>query len=192
MTKYNTFDTALLQEYVKQFKEVKARYWGMTFGVSSEVTNNLRTGRKVVRDFYYSCMLYQWSRDLYRDSIKDTDYFGVVPIPKIEDDMKNMGTLTFMMVNPNSENLEDTLRYISDYAKYALTVKDSFILADESTYTDTSFVKGCYDLYANGGIFFAMDSEVYVDTFNEYLDGKIDIEEMITEMERRRKVYIGE
>ena len=129
---------------------------------------------------------------MYLDLEGVSNYFGVAPIPKIEEDMKNMGTVTFMMVNPNSEKLEDTLRYISDYAKYALTVKDSFILADESTYTDTSFVKDCYELYANGGIFFEMDDEVYIDTFNEYLDGTIELEEMMTQIETQRKGYLGE
>ena len=190
MTKYDTFDTALLREYVQQFKDVKARYWGLSYSASSEATNNLRTGRTELPNFYYNCFVYQWSRDLYLNSIGDSDYFGVVPIPTIEENLKNMGTVTFMMVNPNSENLEDTLQYISDYAKYALTVKDSFILADESTYTDTPIVKDCYELYANGGIFFEMNNAVYVDAFNEYLDGTMELEEMMTKIENQWQTYL--
>ena len=130
--------------------------------------------------------------DLYLDSVGNTTYFGVMPVPKMEEDMINRGTVTFMMVNPNSENLEDTLQYISDFAKAMLKEKDSFMLADESTYSDTPFVKDCYELYANSGIFFEIDYGVYVDTLNAYLDGTIELEETITEMERRRKEYFGE
>ena len=69
----------------------------------------------------------KWSMDEYLDSVGDTTYFGVIPVPKMEEDMINRGTVTFMMVNPNSENLEDTLQYISDFAKAMLKEKDSFI-----------------------------------------------------------------
>ena len=132
MTKYNTFDTALLREHVKQFREVKARYWGLSNYIAMQARNNIGMRRDVIPNFYYSCIVYQSNMALYLDLVGASNYFGVVPVPKIEEDMKNMGTVTFMMVNPNSENLEDTLQYISDFAKAMLKEKDSFMLADES------------------------------------------------------------
>ena len=45
------------------------------------------------------------------------------------------------------------------------------MLADETTYTDTPFTKDCYEVYANE---------------------ETALEDMIAEMERRRKVYVGE
>ena len=128
----------------------------------------------------------------YFSALGKSTLLGVVPVPTIEKDIPNVGTMTFMMVNPQSENLEDTLQYISAYAKYALKKENSFILADESTYMDTPFAKDCYALYANGGIYFEMEDEIYLDTFTEYINGEIELEEMITEIERRRKVYLGE
>ena len=117
---------------------------------------------------------------------------GMQGVPKMEEDMKNCGTLTFMAVNPQSENLEATLEYISAFAKYMLTKQDSFLLADESTYTDTPFTKDWYELYANGTVYFGMESEVFLDTFNGYLNDTIDLETAIVEMERRRKLYLEE
>lgn len=192
LTKYDTFDTALLREYAEQVKEVEAKNWGLAWDAGNKTINAFGMGRKDIPNFYYNCIVYKANMDMYLSVVGNTDLLGIAPIPKMEEDIPNMGTMTFMMVNPKSENLEDTLRYISDYAKAALKVKNSYLLADTSTYTNTPFAKECYELYANGGIVFEMDSEVYVDTFNEYLDGKIGIEDMITEMERRRKVYLGE
>ena len=192
MSKYDTFDTVLLLEYVKQYKEVEAKNWKFTSQAGYNTQTNLRMGINSIPDFYYDYIQYQSNRDAYMNLADVSTFLGIAPIPKLEEGIPNMGTMTFMMVNPKSENLEDTLRYISDYAKAALKVRDSYLLADKSTYTDTPFAKECYELYANGGIVFEMDSEVYLDTFNEYLNGTIGIEEMITEMERRRKVYLGE
>ena len=193
MSSYDTFDTVLLRNYIEQLRDVNVRTLGSSvMRLSNQAQNNLRTGIDEIPDYYYSCILYKWSMDLYLDSVGNTTYFGVIPVPKMEEDMINRGTVTFMMVNPNSENLEDTLQYISDFAKAMLKEKDSFMLADESTYSDTPFVKDCYELYANSGIFFEIDYGVYVDILNAYLDGTIELEETIAEMERRRREYFGE
>ena len=66
------------------------------------------------------------------------------------------------------------------------------MLADETTYTDTPFIKDCYEVYANGAIQFEMDFSIYVDQLYAYADGEMTLEDMVAEMERRRKVYVGE
>ena len=38
------------------------------------------------------------------------------------------------------------MKYISDFSKYMLKQKDYFLLADETTYTDTPFIKDCYEM----------------------------------------------
>ena len=122
----------------------------------------------------------------------DWDAIGLAGVPKMEEGMENTGTLTFLMVNPQSENLEDALQYVSDFSKYMLKKKDSLILTDETTYTDTPFMKDAYELYANGAIQFEMDFNIYVNPFYEYANGETALEDMIAEIERRRKVYVGE
>ena len=130
--------------------------------------------------------------NLYKEALGDLDVLGMTGVPKMEEGIPNVGTLTFMMVNPQSENLEDALQYISDFSKYILKQKDSFLLADETTYTDTPFIKDCYELYANGAIQFEMDFSIYVDQLYAYANGEMTLEDMVAEMERRRKVYVGE
>ena len=143
-------------------------------------------------DFYYDYCVYQWELHRYKDAVGDWDAIGMTSMPKMEEGMANVGILTFLMVNPQSENLEDALQYISDFSKYMLKQKDSFLLADETTYTDTPFTKDCYDVYANGAIQFEMDFSIYVDQLLAYADGEMTLEDMVAEMERRRKVYVGE
>ena len=107
----------------------------------------------------------------------------MVGVPKMEEGMADVGTLTFLMVNPQSENLEEALQYVSDFSKYMLKQKDSFLLADETTYTDTPFTKDCYEVYANGAIQFEMDFSIYVDQLYAYANGEMTLEDMVSEME---------
>lgn len=37
-----------------------------------------------------------------------------------------------------------------------------------------------------------MDEEVYENVFDAYLEGEIELEEMIEEIERKRKIYVEE
>ena len=184
---YDTFDTQLLREYAEHFK--KGKSWGfqtLIFKHMNEIP------KKTVSDFYYNYIVYQWDLHDYKDKLGDLDIMGLAGVPKMEEGMANTGTLTFLMVNPQSENLEDVLQYVSDFSKYMLKKKDSLMLADETTYTDTPFMKDCYNLYANGAIQFEMDFSIYVDPFYEYANGETELEDMIAEIERRRNVYVGE
>ena len=185
--RYDTFDTQLLRKYAEQFKKCKSWVFNMlVFDLTPKFEKRTTT------DFYYDYCVYQWSLRDYKESLGDWDAIGLAGVPKMEKDMANVGTLTFLMVNPQSENLEDVLQYVSDFSKYMLKKKDSLMLADETTYTDTPFTKDCYNVYANGAIQFEMDFSIYVDTFYEYANGETELEDMIAEIERRRNVYVGE
>ena len=113
-------------------------------------------------------------------------------VPAIEGCSGNVGTITYVAVNPKSDNLEATLDYITSLCKHLMEQKDLFMLEDKTTYIDTPFKNELYELYANGTVRFDMDNDVYYDTFSAYLEGEMELEEMITEIERRRLVYMGE
>ena len=80
---------------------------------------------RTVFDFYYDYIIYQWDLHQYKDALGDWDAIGMTSMPKMEEDMANVGILTFLMVNPQSENLEEALQYISDFSKYMLKQKDN-------------------------------------------------------------------
>ena len=187
LQKYDTFDTQLLRDYAEQFK--KSKSWGLNMLVFDLMP---KFENRTMVDFYYDYCVYQWELHQYKDALGDWDAIGMTSMPKMEEDMANVGILTFLMVNPQSENLEEALQYISDFSKYMLKQKDSFMLADETTYTDTPFTKDCYEVYANGAIQFEMDFSIYVDQLYAYANGEMTLEDMVAEMERRRKVYVGE
>lgn len=203
LSKYDTFDTEQFRQYAKVFKEVSEKNWGFGGAISDSISYTgdipqemeedypLQT-RGEVPEFYYFYNVYSWVLSALQENLGTREDVGMIGVPKLEEGIRNYGTLTFLAVNPQSENLEATLQYISAFAKYMLNKQDSFLLADESTYTDTPFTKDWYHLYANGEVHFAVDGEVYLSTFIEYLEGSLALEAAIDEMERRRKLYVEE
>ena len=45
---------------------------------------------------------------------------------------------------------------------------------------------------ADGAVYFEMDREIYWTLFNSYVKGEIELEKMVAEVERKRKIYMGE
>lgn len=185
---YETFDTEVFRSYAGKFREIYEEQgsWRFDFVLSNE----LAKGR--IPEFYYEYVRYLYDYALCEKYLGASDSIGICGIPGVAEGSGNVGTITFIGVNPQSDNLEAILNYIAEFSKYMLTKKDSFILKDESTYTDTPFTHEWYELYAKGSLCFNMDGEVYWQTFGEYMCGEIELEDAIAEMERRRKLYIGE
>ena len=128
----------------------------------------------------------------YAELVGNSKEVGVAGVPSMSEEVGNIGTLTFLAVNPNSQNLEATLQYVATFCHYMMTKQDSFVLQDISLYTDTPFVKECYETYANGDVYFWMDKEIYWNLFWDYVEGNMELEEMIEEIERKREIYVGE
>ena len=116
----------------------------------------------------------------------------MISVSKIAKELKNIGICTFFAVNPQSSDLEATLSYLSTLCYYLMQQKDTFLLKDKIMYIDTPFMQECYDLYKNGEIYFAIKKKVYTTIFEQYLEGELELEEAIEEMERKRKIYVEE
>ena len=188
------FDTELFRKYtglLKEGYEIERASWGTVSGLTA-VTNSAIKEGEAIPDYYYETQYYLTNIMSKSRILQDKDVIGVTAIPIMEEGVINQGTVTLLAVNPQSENLEATLDYISAFSKYMLTKKDSFVLADESTYSDTPYLREWYQVYAGGGAYFEMDREVYNTIYWDYLEGEIELEEMITEIERRRKIYMEE
>ena len=188
LAKYDSFDTEILRTYLTKLNEVYAEHG--EWGINSVYGRSLV--EKTAARFYLDYIVYSFGFATVANRIGDADYYGIAATPKLSPEIGNMGTITFLAVNPKSDNLKDTLKYISDYCRYMLTRQDSFILADESMYTDTPFIKEQYQLYADGDINFRMDYEIFLEDFGAYIRGEVGLEEAITEAERKRKIYMGE
>lgn len=188
LSENDNFDTEVFRQYAEKLHDIYQSQgsWSFDFFMGREI----RAGR--IPEAYYEYNIYNDTLYDYAENLKESDIIGAMGVPKLSEQVSNIGTLTFIAVNPESENLEATLDYISAYAKYMLAKKDSLLLADKDMYTDTSFMEECYQVYANGSVRFAIDTEVYLETFIDYLFGELDLESAIAEMERRRKLYMEE
>ena len=98
----------------------------------------------------------------------------------------------FLCVNPDSNNLDNTLAYISALCGNLAERRNSFMLTDPSLYTDSGCARSLYALYQNSVIDFTISDEVFMDDFDRYLNGKITLDELIKEAGRKLAMYLGE
>ena len=188
LSKYDTFDTDLLRMYLIKLRDIYEKHgdWG----------GNDVYGRNLVdktpAQFYLEYSVYSSHFDTIAKAVESEDYYGIAGTPKVADGIGNMGTITFLAVNPQSDNLKDTLSYITEFCNYMMSKKNSFMLADEKMYLDTPFIKEQYQLYKKGEIDFRIEYDIFLTDFNDYLAGGIDLEKAISEAERKRKIYLGE
>ena len=189
LSDYDSFDTDVFREYAKQIRRLTEKVGNLS--LDSDIFSKL--SKDNLFPFFYCYNRNVGEIFTYVKNLKDcNEAIGVVGIPKVSEDLANVGTVTFLAVNANSDNLEATLAYISEFCQYMMNQKDTFLLADESMYTDEPLIKEWYEVYKNGSIFFGMDRDIYWNLFWDYVDGKVGLEEMIEEIERKRKIYVEE
>ena len=172
---YTTLDRTLFQDIYKVMK----RYNELP------VTNTTDDLMKFTRnsDFY----------NILSRNLKASAQSGsVYSVPKISATDKNTGTCEFLAVNPKSSNLKQTLHYIQDYIAYCMAEKElPLFFTDTEAYRD-SFGTSLYDLYQNGEITFAIDSDVYGYGFSNVISGDVSLEDYLSEAERRINTYFNE
>lgn len=178
-----SFDTELFREYAKKIR----RFY-------EELEGKLTGNPDLMQDtYYYGSSVSDDLIGLYvKEGAFDLSPYGVVSVPLMQEHIRPQGTITFLAVNPESDNLKDTLEYISEYAKYLSQQEDSFLLEDTSTYGDAPIIQAVYEIYRQAYIRFDMDAEIYQTLFWDYVEGKVELEDAIAEMERRRNIYLGE
>ncbi len=199
---YDSFDTEVFRTYAKQLRRIDEKT-GKSYNediiasvnpiLNLNNPNYTQEELEQIPDFLYQVSMgYHDGFFSTSKRLGNSDMIEMTNIPRISEEIGNVGTLIFLAVNPQAENLEVTLDYISDFCKYIVTQKDTFLLADETLYTDTPITKEYYQVYKEGEIVFVMEDDVYFNDFWDYVDGEMELEEMIEEIERKRKIYVGE
>lgn len=114
--------------------------------------------------------------------------------PPIEGTTESDVTIEFIAVNPNSKNLDVTLEYISKLCEYQLSLENSFILKDKSTYSDRHFINDMYDVLSYEGNFirFSLDSEIIYSDFEKYLGDEISLDKYLKNIEFKLNAYLKE
>lgn len=198
---YDSFDTSIFREYasrIKQLEDVLGEIY-FHFDIIMALKNIklsrhyvyklTQEEREKIPDFYY---LYERRTDKdglysYLKALTDSDMLGVIGVPKISKEVRNIGAIKCLAVNPKSKNLKITLEYISDFCNYMMGQKDSFLLADESTYTNLPLIKECYEAYKDGTVIFEIDKSIYWELFDNYMQGEMELEEAIKQMQERKE-----
>lgn len=197
--RYATLKNALMDQYLSKYTNLDTQVFRDNVSFLSERCNKEKAGyidsslsaaaiRNWVDEFLYIGML----QSAIMSSSNRMEDCGVFPMPLIEDGIKNQAQCIMMSVNPYSENLENVLNYISEYSKYMLEKKNSFILEDISTYEDSVLCKELYDCYADAEITFRIDEEIFRNNLYMYLEDEITLEEFITESNRKLEAYLNE
>jgi len=113
-------------------------------------------------------------------------------LPYITDNKSNVGTCYFLTVNPKSKNLKDALKYISSLCKYLTSYNNYIILKDRALYPDTQVMDDIYEIYSNGDIQFTYPNELFINSYEKYLAGEMDLDSFIKEADRRLDTYLKE
>ena len=116
----------------------------------------------------------------------------VYAMPKLNATDKNIGTCSFLAVNPNSKNLKETLAYLADLISYTMEQDKIPLHFKQPVKEEGTLRQSIYDLYKNGEITFYMDRDVYVDGFFDVVENGADIEEYIKETKRKLDKYLNE
>lgn len=112
--------------------------------------------------------------------------------PKYDKNAKNVATCQGFVINPKSDNLEQTLRYVATWVAYQMNNSKeipAFFAVPENR-TD-SFLGSLYKVYENGAITMGISEDLYWG-YLDVVDGTRDLEDYIQETEKKLKIYFGE
>lgn len=107
---------------------------------------------------------------------------SVAPIPS---DTANTGYGFFLMINPDSDNLSETLDFVLALSQEKLSgIKSDEYLSDG--------LRQLEELYRNTEIIMGIPDEIYYDDFERYLASELTLDEFITEAQRKYSAYLNE
>lgn len=215
----NTIDKVKQEEALKEYYEVNnLSFTKCLFYQYLRSNNSFNTDlfKRLAPSFkntinYTDNISYGSGNVFYKFAFKDTDFmFVYIPfvsfildkleypvvraagIPYITENESNVGTCYFITVNPASKNLKETLKYISSLCKYLSSYNPYVILKDRALYPDTQVMDDIYEIYSNGDIQFTYPNELFIDTFEKFLAGEIELDSFIKEADRRLDTYLKE
>jgi hypothetical protein len=117
---------------------------------------------------------------------------GLSILPTTGSEKPYVANCIFLTVNPNSDNLNSTLQYITALSGYLSTLQNSGFLSDFAYYTDTEYIRSLYETYQDAIITFQMPWEIYLEDFGRYVNDEIDLEELVREVDRKLDIYLNE
>ena len=127
----------------------------------------------------------------YQKSINKENLM-VYGMPKLNSADKDTGRCIYLAVNPNSKNLKDTLKYLESWIQYQLQREDRPLYMQSDNVEQDSFSTSLHQLYQNGEIAFQIEYDLYEEGFFHLVEEKEEIENYITETDRKLNTYFNE
>lgn len=115
----------------------------------------------------------------------------VYPLPKVPGEDKNPGTCLFLAVNPESDRLEESLQYLGDWIAYSMKQEEQPLFFADRIVGEDTYETSLYELYQNGEISFAIESEI-TEGYEEVMEDCTKLEAYIAETDRKLKMYLKE
>lgn len=139
-----------------------------------------------VDGFLFEMLDYNELNGYSNDNVKNNKIVGM---PYITDKQgnevqKNFGTCLFMCVNPNSDNLDEALEYISDYCAYMMQNNKNLLLKNNNS--------NFKEIYENGEIVFEIPLDIFWNSYLDYIRGKQGYEKMVTDVNSKVNMYLNE
>lgn len=146
---------------------------------------------------YYEKLIFALSHyyDLGSYDAEAYEKLRALPLPELsEKKNRYYGTCTCLSVNPNSENLEEALNFISAFCRYMLDREDTYLFKDRKKlpFSGSALSADIYEIYKKGDITFELPEEIFWNTYQMYQDNKIVFSEMAKELKRKVEMYVHE
>ncbi|MBD5129863.1 MAG: hypothetical protein HDT43_08065 [Ruminococcaceae bacterium] len=183
LSRNSSFNTASFRELAEW---IKTRIFNNEFNFSSG-------------DDYYAALSSGEIGDIDFEFIgypSDFERYSKIPsnrlarIPNFSE--KNEAICTFICVNPFSANLNQALDYISLLAETLRTDEKNLCVSSLPVYKMSEFYSDLKSILDNGSISFRCPNEIYAESFANYIDGEITLDEFITEADRKLSAYLNE
>jgi len=187
MREYRTFDSKLFSLLAKEVKDVFNPYNENPMYMNIHVERELFEKNKNKPLFALNNSFYMFER--YQSSF--SPLLEASKFPVVGDNTKSVATTLFLIVNPASKNLEETLTYIGKLCDNLMQSDSTKIFRNNAVF-ESDLEKEIHKIYEDGEIVFTLPEELYMDSFYDYMRGKIELSEMIKESNRKLNIYLKE
>lgn len=116
----------------------------------------------------------------------------VCGIPGIAGEATSQITADVLIINPNAPHKKEALQYAAQMAEAYCAQPENFLTANRELYPEDGFYDDLHQLYMTGTICFSLPEGLFDRYYRYGMSGDVSEEEVIEELERKVKMYMGE
>lgn len=181
----DSFDTDEFRELAKMIKT-------NVYGNLDMFENNSENLQQAYMTGDYSNVAFDLVQNLDEHKLCSNAKASVRPVPMFTNSQPSIATITFVSVNPYSDNLSEAKRYISILAKQLQEDTDSIMLQDSPLFERSEYFSQLKSVCYNAKARFSLNYEIFLSDYDSYMAGDISLEDFIAEADRKLKAYLYE